>query len=519
MIHSVYQLAVFNEIENGTGSVIIDAKAGSGKTTTILEACGRLPSSSAILFLAFNVDIVKVLKNKLPSSVACSTFNSCGWRAWLKYTGKKFMKVEPKKTQKIIWDYFSDEDQVLYGAFVNKMVALAKSSGLTPNDSDEKWWSVQDHHGVMLSSEDGDYDRAMLLSKKTLDKSIEQANVICDFDDQIYMPWLRKATFEKYDTLFIDESQDTNSVQKELLARMLKPGGRLVAVGDPNQAIYGFRGADATSMDQLREKFNATVLPLSISYRCSKAVVREAQKYVAGIEAFEHAPEGSVEKMMDYAITDFTTDDAVLCRNNAPLIKIAYQIISRGLGVNFLGRDLGGGLKALVSNMVAKDLTELSVKLGAWLERESDKLIQKKQEEKIEQLEDKVNCIEIFMQYLPENRQTIPDLLAAIDSLFDRKGGITLSSAHKSKGREWHNVFILDFEKLMPSKWAKKDWQVQQENNLIYVAITRAQLNLRYIQSDSWKDQPNLVLPEKKVVSSTKKATGKLTKFNPFDKN
>lgn len=518
MLFSTYQLAIFDLIENGDCSIIIDAKAGSGKTTTIVEACKRLPAGASVLFLAFNTAIVAELKARLPEHIACATFNSCGWRAWLSFTGKKYMKIEDKKTLNIIWDYFSDDDVKLYSSFVNKMVALAKSSGLTPADSDEKWLAVQDHHGVCLDSEEGDYDRALFLAKKTLTKSIELAATICDFNDQLYMPWLRAARFQKYDFVFIDESQDTNSVQKDLLTPLLKPNGRLIAVGDPNQAIYGFRGADATSMEQIRQKFNATVLPLSISYRCAKSIIREAQKYVPAIEYSPTAPEGSVESLLGYTINDFGDNDALLCRNNAPLIGMAYQIIARGRGVNFLGRDIGGGLKTLISNMEAKDLTELSAKLAVWLRRESDKLIQKRQEDKIELLEDRVNCIEIFMAYLPESRQTVSDLLDAIDTLFSQTGGITLSSVHKSKGREWHNVFILDFGKLMPSRYALKDWQKEQENNLIYVAITRAQTRLCYIDSNKWKDQPNLVLPEKKAASAEPKAkkssSKKITPFN-----
>ena len=58
MNYSVYQLAVFDFIQNGKGSAIVDAKAGSGKTTTIVEACNRLPENLSVLFLAFNKSIV-----------------------------------------------------------------------------------------------------------------------------------------------------------------------------------------------------------------------------------------------------------------------------------------------------------------------------------------------------------------------------------------------------------------------------------------------------------------------------
>jgi len=523
---STYQIALFNVIENDNCSIVLDAKAGAGKTTTILEACNRLPERASVLFLAFNKAIVGELSEKLPAGVNCRTFNSCGWGAWRSFTGRKYIKIDAKKTWRIIWDMLSREDSRLYGAFINKMVGLAKSSGLTPDSDSSEWWAVQDHHGVTLNSMDADYSEAMDCTVRVLRESIRQAYDVCDFDDQIYMPWLRNATFQRYDYIFIDEAQDTNEIQCDLLRRMLKPGGRLIAVGDPNQAIYGFRGADHNAMNNIRNAFGATELPLSISYRCAKNIIAEAQKYVSDIQAFDSAPDGTVEHVDGYTIETFNASDAILCRNNAPLIEIAYQFIARGKGVNFLGRDIGAGLKSLVKNMEARDLDDLEDKLDLWLGKESEKLIKKHQEEKVEILEDRVKCISIFIANLPQSRQTVGDLLDAIDALFQSKGrGITLSSVHKSKGREWDRVYILDFGTYMPSKYARKDWQKIQERNLIYVAITRAKRYLGYLPSGMWKDAPNMVIPERTrkpapatPIRKTAAKTGLNGSFNPFAK-
>jgi superfamily I DNA/RNA helicase len=76
-----------------------------------------------------------------------------------------------------------------------------------------------------------------------------------------------------------------------------------------------------------------------------------------------------------------------------------------------------------------------------------------------------------------------PALINKITELFEDKNGVlTLCTAHKSKGREWPNVAILEPE-LMPGR-ARKEWQADQENNLIYVAITRAQERLIWIQTE-----------------------------------
>ncbi len=513
MTYSIYQLALFDYIQNGTGSAVISAVAGSGKTTSIVEACRRLPSTARVLFLAFNVSIVNELKGRLPKTINCSTFNSCGWRAWLGHVGGR-IQVNANKTKDIIKGKFSDDDRFGYGSFVSKMVALAKSSGLKVSDSDDAWLDVADHHALMLEDETGtlSLSRGLELAKKTLDFSIRNARTVCDFDDQLYMPWLANATFDKFDVVFVDEAQDTNNIQKELLRRMLKSGGRLIAVGDENQAIYGFRGSESNSMEAIQNTFSAVRLPLSISYRCCKAVIREAQRYVSHIEAFDGAPEGQVETLENYSANTFAADDAVICRKNAPLISFAYSMIARGRGVNFMGRDLGEGLKAMVSRLNAKDIADLDIKLDNWAQKEVAKLTEKEEEDQIDLLMDKVNCIKIFIAHLPENKQTVDDLIDAIDTLFAGTGGLTLASVHRSKGREWHRVFILDFD-LMPLPAAqKRDWMMVQENNLIYVAITRAKEYLGFIQTDCWSDNPNMDLPKRPAPKKSAKKAGKSSK-------
>ena len=84
-----------------------------------------------------------------------------------------------------------------------------------------------------------------------------------------------------------------------------------------------------------------------------------------------------------------------------------------------------------------------------------------------------------------QNKHNVFDLVALIKSMFSdsddkfaNKNLVTLSSVHKSKGLEWNRVFLLGREQFMPSKFAKKQWQKDQERNLIYVAVTRAMTEL-----------------------------------------
>jgi superfamily I DNA/RNA helicase len=255
------------------------------------------------------------------------------------------------------------------------------------------------------------------------------------------------------------------------------------------QAIYGFRGADSTAMAGIAEEFSAVTLPLSISYRCPQTVVAEAQKWVSHIQASPTADEGTVVRMGKYSAEDFSRQDAVICRNVAPLIKTAYSMISRNIPVNMLGRDIGKGLISLIKTLKAKTIIDLDEKLSDWADKEMSRLSGKgENESKMDSVNDKVDCIKIFISQATKTT-TVQDLIQKIESFFsdEANGNLTLCTIHKAKGKEWERIFILDESRFFP-KWAKKEWMKEQEKNIVYVAVTRAKKDLIFIQSNNWKD-------------------------------
>jgi superfamily I DNA/RNA helicase len=484
---SPYQEAIFRSVAEGKESIIIDAGAGCGKTVTIVRSLQYANPRLSILFLAFNKAIAEELKARVPKNVKAATFHSVGFGAWMSHVGRdRRVSVDSNKLRSIIKSELGEREQGLYGTFINRMVGLGKGMGigyLMPNDA-RSWRELAEHFDVNLESEDADEYRAYELCKLVLQHSVELAEQVIDFDDMLYMPLVRNTRFWQYDVVFVDESQDTNQVQLALLKRMIKPGGRLVAVGDPNQAIYGFRGADSQAMDRIREEFGCITLPLSISYRCSKEVVRAAQEYVPHLEWFETAPEGKVEDLPSLPVAELTPDDAILCRNTAPLVETAYALIRQGKACRILGRDIGVGLEVLIKKMNAKGIDKLVEKLEAYQGRETAKLASKGREDKAQAVEDKVQTLMVIIDNLPETGRTVPGLIQAIQDLFSDNGGkgiLTLATAHKAKGLEWPRVYILGRHELMPSKWARKAWQKEQEANLIYVAYTRAKLELYFV--------------------------------------
>ncbi len=275
------QQAIFDALGDARlRHLLVVASAGSGKTTTIVQCTAQLNPYVAHRFLAFNKSIATELESRLPRHCVASTFHSAGMGA-LKRAGIK-SRIDAQKCNFLLRKQgLSKTDFQTYAAASCRLVGYAKNAGLGAlrPASPEAFQTLLTHFDV---PHDGSDSELCSLASKLLASSNSETNFI-DFDDMLYLPLLLNLPFDKVATLFVDEAQDTNEIQRALLGRMLAPTGRLVAVGDPSQSIYGFRGASSDAMSLLRDEFAMTVLPLSVSYRCSVAVVREAQLYDKGL--------------------------------------------------------------------------------------------------------------------------------------------------------------------------------------------------------------------------------------------
>jgi DNA helicase-2/ATP-dependent DNA helicase PcrA len=488
---SIYQQAIFDFVSKGKGSAIVSAVAGSGKTTTIVKAVSLIPKSQKVLMLAFNKTIADELSQRINlPNVDVKTFHACGLAAYKAKFPK--CKVDSNKLYHVIDQLtgsinlsFEQRQEMMY---VPKLVRLAKSMGIGTSvleNSDQNWIALAEHHDIGVS--DGfNIQNVLGFCKSALQLSNENTSLV-DFDDMIYLPVQQNLLFKKYDWVFVDEAQDTSQTQRWILKALMSSKSRLIAVGDACQAIYGFRGADSSSILSIASDFDAITLPLSISYRCSRLVVEEAKKTVSHIEASETAPEGSVSTLQNYSCSDFNKSDAILCRNVAPLVKMAYGLISRGIPANMMGRDIGKGLTQIVKNMRSKDTKDLTEKLSKWESKEVARISKEKNSESlVESLSDKLECIRLFLSQNVSGK--VFDLIKEIEGFFseDVNGNLTLATVHRSKGLEFQKVFILDRNRFNP-KWAKQSWMVEQEKNLVYVAVTRAKNDLVYISSNKWK--------------------------------
>lgn len=474
-IWSNLQENIYEFVSHGTGNGVINAVAGSGKTTTIVEATKR--AKGATLFLAFNKAIATELGER---GVNARTFHSMCFSPVMRH--RKQSGVEPNKLNKLSRELFRKDEEELYGEFVRKLISLGRQIGIGAlvADTPEMWSTIIEHYDMELDSDLADIGRALELTTELMDLCYT-SNLI-DFDDLLYLTVRDNLILPKYDFIFVDEAQDTNAIQREILRKIMKPTSRLIAVGDPHQAIYGFRGADSTSLDKIVDEFNCWQFPLSVCYRCPEVVIQRAQKYVPHIEAAPNAKQGLFN---DYGYQWDTgllrAGDLVVCRTTKPLISLAYKMIKERRPVYVLGREIGQGLKKIVDKMNTNDMTQFLEKLEAYRVKEVDKATEKGQEGKAQSIQDKIEAIKCIADGM-EDADTVKDLKRIIDEIFESKVDATiLCTIHKSKGLEAHRVFWLNRAQC-PPKWVKGEWQLQQEENLCYVAITRAKSELAYIE-------------------------------------
>lgn len=544
---SKYQTAIRDWFQRGIGSAIVQAVPGSGKTTTLIWLLTSLYSflkAKRVLLTSFGKKTVTTLEAKLraalgavPNCWTIKTLNGLGNGSVVAHlvntlgvprkaielhgaTNFRGYKV-PEKSMCILWDMFPKgsngkrpNEYFIYGNFVKRLVSLAKNEGigaLVPDET-QAWLNLIAYHGLWLPSKQGNEARAVEIAQDVLRTSnlwAQQGKL--DFDDQLYLVSLWDLELPKQDFILSDEQQDTNRIQLDMLRRMSTPDTRALLVGDERQSIYGFRGADANAMTKAQDMFKAQPLPLSICYRCSKAVIDKANDIAArwycikqGIEynaadwqgekaviqAADNAPEGEVKELETYSADTFKSTDAVLCRNVAPLVKLAYQFIRKQIACHVLGRDIGQNLVQLVKQMDAANVEDLENKLREYQARETGKALDRDRQSEADAINDRCDCVRLFIDNLTEGNRTVEAVTVAISKLFsDTEGTLTLSTVHRAKGLEYPQVFILD-NALMPSKYAEQEHQLEQEYNLMFVAYSRAMLNMYFITSDGWTDTP-----------------------------
>lgn len=468
MKYSQYQLAVFENVATGTGHTFVGAVAGSGKTTTIVEALKHVPRGCTTLFVAFNKSIAEELKKRAPRGVEVSTLHSYGLKTITASLGR--LRIDARRVDDMVRAMHGDDPKTWdFRRDLTKTVSLAK--GQLASDEAEVD-AIIDAFGIESARNGARQAFVKDVLKILLQCTEVSEDGRIDFDDMIWLPVVLSLRQVQFDRVFVDETQDLNAAQIEMTMRAVKKNGRICAVGDPRQAIYGFRGADSAAVDNIVKRLDATVLPLSVCYRCAKSIIREAKDVVPQIEWAPDAEEGVVSDMTVREMKqEAAPGDFILSRTNAPLISLCMYFIKEGRPANIQGRDVGASLAAFCKKSKAKNVEALCDYVEDWRDKECARLAAKHRD--TQSVEDRAECI----LALSEGAASVDDVVERIELLFadkDDSSRITLSTTHKAKGLERDRAWVLQ------STYRRRPGV--EEENLYYVAVTRARKTLYLVE-------------------------------------
>lgn len=518
---SEYQVKIFDTIEHGVGNLIINAAAGSSKTTTIVNAIKYIPENKKVLFVAFNKDIVAEIQSRVDhKNVTISTFHSLGYNILRenKIVDQKTSRAHARVDLEIntstsvdIIDIYKYKLLLCNNLYNN----ISSTSGIT-DSSNRKSKAVK---SIYLNNIKKlvDYCRYYLaFSIKEIGRVAEIYDIVpianefetvrnllilgkehvetIDYTDMLWLPNVLNLTTKKhlYDYIFIDEAQDTSIVEQKLIEKCFKRGTRFICVGDIFQQINIWAGSTQKAIELFKEHPHTKELELPITYRCPKKVVELARQYAPNIIAAPNAIDGEIN--YNVPIMTPTNNDMILCRNTAPLVGLFLRYLRKEKKVYLRGfEDVKENYLSLISkfqctlidrNCVTAD--GLIPKIYGYFFSEMDRytnILNLTEDEvlshpSILSLYDDIQGILV----LSEGLTNVNELINKINTVFegDREDAIQLSTIHKAKGLEADNVYIL-CPSLMPSKFAKKDWEIESERNLIYVAYTRAKKTLNFL--------------------------------------
>lgn len=500
---SVEQQAIWRELLEGSRHVMVNAVAGSGKSTTLVQYCLR-ESHLQIALVTFNKHIADELKGKLIDrrNVHVMTYHSLGFKA----CALAFGRVEVDKKQQKVWKILDsmlkrgtmgDAKLKLLKGRIRVLVGLCKQYGL--RERSEMEWIV-DHHLLDLN---GQEEEVLGYTPLVLDRCKMDTRLI-DFDDMIWFPQEMGLRMPQYDVILTDESQDISVVQQWMALNAAK---RVVVVGDSKQSIYSFRGADSKSMEKMRSKLQESSrglveLPLTLTRRCPKSHVRLAQRIQPSIQAMSDACEGEIRRVSyGAALLEMRAGDLVVCRVNAELLGTAYKLLQSGVSAVVRGRDIGAGIVKLIEDsermagVLDGSLPVTRLIENAWVVTEGhmkkfNLMPNGKGAMRASAAEDRFECLVKLSDSTVGYEVTSGGVKKRISELFQdfdddgKPNAVILGTIHRTKGLESDRVWVLRPD-LLPHPMARQEHEMEQERNAGYIAVTRSKRELVFVGGES----------------------------------
>lgn len=448
-------------------SLAIEAGAGTGKTSTLIMLARSTERRGQ--YVAFNRAIVEEAKTKFPATVNCSTAHSLAFRE----VGKRFKRrIDDRKRMRsseiadrlgvspLIVQTFLGEDKRLSAA---KLAGIARATVLSYCQSGDAE-ITEDHVPYQRGIDSpgrgrGQGNRAIAAHVLPHARAIWRDGIDPDgelpYDFAYYLKlWERSNPRINADFILFDEAQDASPVMLSIIEQQPARVQR-VFVGDSQQQIYSFTGA-VNALGRIREG-GGNVAFLTQSFRFGHAVAGVANRVLDDLDAelrlsgFDRIP-SVVEPVADA--------DAILTRTNAEAVRELLDALSRDIRVHLVGG--GREIVAFAKGAAALQRGETTDHPDLWLFASWGEVVSFVEDD------DQGGDLRLLVKLIDEfGAEKIIDALERMPR--EQDADLVISTAHKSKGREWDAVRLA------------ADFPVDardEELRLLYVAATRARIRL-----------------------------------------
>ena len=419
-----------------TGPLLVVAGPGAGKTRTLVARIAHQVSSGRVtpgqvLAIAFTNQaadelegrVVRALPGVGPGGPLVTTFHRLGARLLGELAGAPPRVVDDEERLELARRAAGDEAgrgraEALLAAISRAKQSSRPEEELAGDAELEAGWSR--YQDLLADRGALDVDDLVLRLYGALKASPEAAARVA----------------ERYRLVAVDEYQDVNDVQAALVALLAPGGGTLCAIGDPDQAIYGFRGARPGHFARFAEAFPAArTVELELSYRLTAPVLAAAQGVLGGGRRLAAARSGPPVEVVACR-TAAAEAEQVVVRLERLVGGTSHFAVDSGRGGEAEHRDIGFGDIAVLTRTRAQR-GELAEALG---------------------------------------RSGVPCRAVGEEEAHDpRSAKVALMTLHAAKGREFEVVFVTGVEEgLLPLDHAGLVGDADEERRLLYVAMTRA---------------------------------------------
>lgn len=488
-VYSSEQMALVTYAESGTGNAAGRARAGTGKSATGEEMMEQAPEASKA-YVQFNKRNQLEMQARI-TAPRCEvvTFHSACNRFLTKNWG--FMRAQSFWAEA---NRVNAIDSACKGFPLNQTVKLISNckNEFPHLPTVEQVQKIALKYGIEdCTQQKYPLETIIDLAAKALPLALEKpANKQISFDDMIWVPVVNGWVSPIADFVIGDEFQDMNAVQHAAFLKLY--GKRAAILGDDRQQIYGWRGAVHGGFDAMVASLKAPVFPITVSRRCARAIVGSVTQWVPDFQAYEHAEQGEFNPQVEFngMVKQAKPGDAILSRLNAPSLAVCFTFLRAGIAARIEGRDIAAQLESIVKQVAdtTNDIVEFLNKLETWRTVRISKAQGWNAQATIDFVCDQADTLKV----LADNCNSVQDMFTKLNTLFEDSNGnerpcVKISTVHKAKGLEWSKVYILS--DTFRGRANITDEQAKEEENVLYVARTRAKSSLNLVRGLNLKPE------------------------------